>query len=119
LFKPAVEFGKLSSKQQRSVLWLEKNHHGIKYSNGNYELHEISNIMQKHPADVVIVKGEQKREYLKNYYRNIFNAEKASDCVKFQKQWIFGCSNHSLTYAFCSKENVVDLYKCTKEINVF
>ena len=99
LFKSPVRFQDLPGKEQRTALWLEKYHHGLKYNVGNYDLQYIFNIVELHPASVVIVKGSQKLSFLRNFYSKVINIEDASNCVKFNKQWIFDCSNHFLTTA--------------------
>lgn len=115
LFKSPIPFNKLSAGEKREILWLEQNHHGIKYSRGDYELHHFTAIVKKHPAEVVFVKGHQKCEFIRNYYLNTVNVETMDEInVKFQKNFIFDCKNHKITYAMCSINNVVELFNMCK-----
>lgn len=116
LFKSPIAFSKLSTAEIRKVLWLENNHHGIRYRSGDFDLHYFDTIVKEHPAGVVFVKGHQKYEFIRNYYLNTINVETLDDInVKFKKNFIFDCKNHNLTYAVCSMYNVIELFKM--EIN--
>lgn len=70
VFKEPFPFRCLSSSLQRQANWLTKNHHKLKWSDGDVDLSRIPHILSdiKNYADVIYCKGEIKCDFLRKYF---------------------------------------------------
>lgn len=73
IFKPPCEFNSLSSDEKKSVRYLEREHHGLKYSKGYVTLEEIPAIIKDFlmSPDIIYVKGYQKINFLEEKFREM------------------------------------------------
>jgi hypothetical protein len=118
LILPKVQYSGLNRKLQHTIRWLENNHHGISYNSGYVKYNNLSDIFALHTANLVVVKGAQKLNFLKDYYVNIINLEFIVNCPKFEKQLNSTCFYHNklkVPYVMCSKHNVKILYNYVQE----
>lgn len=70
LFKPPFPYTHLNTTLKKQTLWLENNHHGLKWSSGYMCLSELSKILQHETAHAhtVFVKGPEKAVYLQKFW---------------------------------------------------
>lgn len=118
LILPKENYQLLCRKTQHTIRWLENNYHGISYNSGYIKYDNIHEIFELHDADLVIVKGSQKIDFLQTYYKNIINVEFQINCPKFEKQLNRTCFYHNklnVPYVMCSKTNVKSLYNYVQE----
>lgn len=67
VFKPPFPFEELSLKYKKQAKWLMRNHHCIKWNEGEMEFEQCKKILQKWTsnADTIYVKGKEKAGYLR------------------------------------------------------
>lgn len=114
IFKPPIDFKMLSNKDQTSVRYLERFHHGIQYSGGFVNYEDLDNIICEilSGVDTVYVKGHQKYDLLKKISRSrtiIINLED-QNLEKFEKQTP-ECMAHRSDSKSCSINNCRKLFK--------
>lgn len=117
LFKPTTNYSKLSRSDKRTVNYLEKKIHGIKYSSGCVEYADLGTILQNYLTDfeVVYVSGHQKRDILLNNYKGpieVINLENYGWTLppKLEKKRPL-CLSHNGEAVMCSVTNCKDLYE--------
>lgn len=68
LFKPPVPYVNLTEKEKKTVNYVERNIHGLRYSSGDVEYTELKNILWRclKNVDCIYVKGNQKYSILKS-----------------------------------------------------
>ncbi|KAK9878076.1 hypothetical protein WA026_020714 [Henosepilachna vigintioctopunctata] len=73
IFKPPQEYSALSTRDKKSVSYLERHHHGLRYSDGYVNYEEINSILTKYLTDVniVYVKGCQKYNFIVGRFNEI------------------------------------------------
>lgn len=83
LLKPPYSYDTLSLEVRKQVDWLENNHHGLRWEEGNYHYNKVVEIFNDiiNPSNIIYVKGEEKFKFLcqiTNYKYNlrIINLEK-------------------------------------------
>lgn len=109
IFKPHVSYRRLNSDERRQVLWLEDNHHGLRYNDGNTNSEEISNILKQFTkeVDLIFVKGHQKIEFLQKYLSlRIINLENYLNVPLLNKTNINCCMYHKNVFSICSLYNI-------------
>jgi hypothetical protein len=68
IFKPPQPFATLSNQDKKTAVYLEKNVHGLRYSNGDVKYSKINKILESkllYAADYIYVRGEQQAEFLR------------------------------------------------------
>ena len=79
LFKPPHNISQLNTCERQIVKWLTKNHHGLKWQNGDQPYEELVETLTKYTkkANVIFVKGSAKEEILQNYipHKTVLNLE--------------------------------------------
>lgn len=121
LFKPIKPFKYLSAFEKKQVLWLEKNHHNIPYSEGHIYVSELKNILSLFNSyKTIFVKGHIKVDFLKDILpvkTNIINLEHDNNenCVSL-KVFQTTCIYHKNNYGICSVHNVKLLMKYVKNV---
>ena len=91
LFKNEIPFMLLSRKHRRTIIWLERNHHGIMYGPEGVEF--TPEIFTEFQGNTVYVKGFQKKQFLDNYFQNVINLEYISGCPKYNRTTKY-CTYH-------------------------
>lgn len=73
ILKPPREYRLLSLKEKKTVNYLEKEHHGLRFSGGYIHYNEIYSIIKDAftGVDLIYVRGHQKQEFLEEMFRNI------------------------------------------------
>jgi hypothetical protein len=70
IVKPWFPHKKLLGHYKRQVTWLEQHFHGIKYEEGDIDINELTETVYPKLVDkVIIVKGEEKIQWLKYIFR--------------------------------------------------
>lgn len=116
IIKPTVPFRLLSVYDKESVVWLENNHHKIKYSSGYIHVNEIHYIVKKFidykNYDCIYVKGNQKENFLQSlkFDVEIINLDCIDDSPKLSNTE-HECIHHTCNYSNCAIVNVKTLYK--------
>lgn len=66
LLKPSQSYQSLTSKQRSTVNYVENHIHGLKFSNGYIDFHNLDAILRDHlsDVDVIYVRGSQKSNFL-------------------------------------------------------
>lgn len=108
LFKPIVPFRQLPQRDQREVIWLEKNYLNINYRDGYVELKYSEKILSdicKH-YNKIYVKGNQKADFLSKYVNvtiiNLEHLQNVPNLVKTNS----ACFYHSKNNSMCTERNV-------------
>jgi hypothetical protein len=118
LFTPSTPFNKIDSYEKKSITWLEKNHHGLRYSDGIILQSKLGSIIRRCNSDgVIYVKDHQKKELLERFLptSTIINLEHDLDCPVFAKCY-HNCLYHDLNYSYCAIDNVKVLKKYINKI---
>lgn len=118
LIKSPFAWGKLDRQSKKSAIWLEQNHHGLRWSgNGNIPYNEMcnifTNIIQK--ASKLYVKGAQKKAFLElhNLSCEIIDLDTMEDysCISVKKSFSHrSCFAHDPPYT-CALSNVYKIKK--------
>lgn len=111
LFKPPFPFQHLCQHLKKQAIWLEKNHHGLKWSQGFVDLKDINKILQlaTENAEAVYCKGEIKVKYLKNLINKpVYDLDYLPSIRKIFKTE--SCINHALPKCVCALNIVKKIY---------
>lgn len=117
LFSCLTPYQILSSDEKRQVNYLQKNHHGIRYSTPGLPPCEcykiITNFLTNNKISEVYVKGDVKKRFLEKLISiPCINIEYESECPKFAKSaphCNLGCHTMS-SNVVCAYKNCVELY---------
>ena len=90
-FKKEVPFWTIPTKVVRTIRWVERNYHGIRY--GPLGLNFTSKIFDKFQNATVYVKGAEKQKFLQKYFSTVINLEYQAECPKFVKTQAY-CPHH-------------------------
>lgn len=88
VFKEPFPFSCLTDKLQRQAAWLTKNHHMLKWSDGDVELSRIPHILsdiKKTYATKVYCKGDIKYKYLRRYFEEVTDLGKIENLKNLPK----------------------------------
>lgn len=72
--------------EKRQIKWLERNHHALRYSEGHFNLCEMSNILRRFTANtrIIIVRGHDEANILKKFVNiEIVNLEHVHDIISY------------------------------------
>ena len=125
LFKPPIPWVELSGREKKSNLYLEENHHGIRWTDGFYEGKEVYRVLDKIlvRANIVLTKGKEKEIYLRRYVKNVINIEDADEnCPSLKKlqetyKQGYNCWNHTSPKSICACDNILNLFEYMNEQN--
>lgn len=138
LFKPPYPFSSLPHDKKTQYRWLERNHHGLKWSQGYIQLTELPLILQRFcqnavnnhqrqhslPLEDVIIlcKGRIKKNFLQQFLRwnKIIDLDDFLLCLPSLKSLnIPKCVEHSrFNNCHCALANVYFLHKCIVDLNI-
>lgn len=120
LLKPPVAFSKLSERDKHGVIYLERNHHGIRYSSGDLPYEEVPDLIRyiTRDVDTIIVKGQQKKEFLQDLVQDVRIIDIGNENYDVKQSGRVGstrcvphrCTNHFLRRCVCSLHNCMILY---------
>lgn len=110
IFKAPFPFSTLPPDLQTQAKWLINNHHGIPWNEGYTPCFLFPTILERllKDADVVYVKGREKRNFLRRYTKKpIIEIEEYPALSATQPS----CMYHSKVPCYCALSNVYHLYK--------
>lgn len=121
LLKPPVPYSTLSDDVKKQVRFLERHHHGLKYSSGCITDTDFDEILRNHLIDVeiVYVKGYQKHQFLEKRLSNLLRETPSVVNLEFSDLELVPnlckdlpyCFNHTDNKKYmCSLRNVFKLY---------
>lgn len=117
IMMPPKEFSSLSDKDKRTVKFLEKKLHGLRYTSGYIEYGKLPEILKSilQSGDIIYVNGHQKHDFFKNIMIGrevqVLNVEEHGwTPPKFEKKPP-KCMSHILDQCMCTLSNCDDLYR--------
>lgn len=120
LFKPPIPFNKLTDRERRTVSYVERKIHGLRYSSGYMEYTELRKILHAINVDTIYVKGHQKYRFLRQcrLRPEVVNLETDMPQPKMDIG-IPACLNHRHGYFRCSINSVNILYNLLNKTQYF
>jgi hypothetical protein len=118
LFRPPYEHRRLNKRRRNEAVWVEHNHHGLRWNDGtvNYsELYEILDTVLDSTSATIYVKGEEKKKILADRRSNRFNIVDVEDygcstlkqLKKERKDQLEHCCYHDPIKYTCALNNVI------------
>lgn len=120
LFEAPYSYNSLEKKYKAQALWLFYNHHGLSWNDGYIPYTRLGEIMFKELViknnnNIIYIKGEEKREWLKDYcYIEAINIETLDICpnlksmkitLDYNQNNLYNINNNSL-----SQNNVLKIF---------
>lgn len=116
IFKPPRPFRKLSSQTKKTVRWLERYHHGLRWNDGVVDLAEVPVILRRFAAlaHTIYVKGHQKLNFLQQYINEDFLINLEHCKIPNVRKEVPACFYHSNNNCICALNNCVMIYNYVK-----
>lgn len=118
LFKPKIPYRDLMDNEKRTVKYIERNIHGLRYSNGYVSYTEIDDILWNHlhNIDSILTSGHQKYNFLNMKLNELKlnrvelkNIEHSSNYIKMEIG-MPACLNHERGHFRCAINCVNIMY---------
>jgi Inhibitor of Apoptosis domain len=113
IFKPPYSENCVSAATRKIKTWLENNHHGIKWSQGNTDFTRLKStlLFVTIPYKVLYVKGKEKAKHLQTLLeRHVIDiADLGCPALKDLPHLPFYCKHHQETKMQCALQNVFRL----------
>ncbi|KAK9752039.1 hypothetical protein QE152_g4562 [Popillia japonica] len=109
VFKPVLNFGSLSSTDQRTARYVYNYHHCLPWDGGNTSLGEFDDIIKFlcFNMEKIYVKGKEKANYIKAIVNKPVIELEHAGRIKRDKP---SCMFHVGNYCVCALTNVENLY---------
>lgn len=124
LLKPPHNWHCLDAKEKKTNVWLEKNYHRLKWSDGYAEYSELMDILLMHTTEYsnVLSKGLEKSQLLSNLLdREVINLDDymPGKISNFPLNEHFDCAYHGESNGECAYKNALRIRQWLRKIRLF
>lgn len=109
IFKAPYEYSFLSRRDKRTVDWLTRNHHTIKWTSGFVSLDHFNEILESltRNVSIIYVKGREKAEHISKIINK--SVIDLSDSISNIEKSTPNCTFHTSIQCVCALTNVYKL----------